>query len=179
MNTCRKTASAQRSCHTVSKKWPDIGKLTAPVKAYWPDRALLTVHDGLLLRGSRLVIPTVMRNSVLEVIHKGNQGVSRCRERAREAVWWPGLSSQLNELVRNCKTCTKERANPVEPLMAGELPQRPWQKVGSDLFSLNHDIYLLVVDYYSRFVEIAKLTPTRSQDIIVHLKLILANFFFR
>ena len=157
------------------KKWPDHSKLTGPVKAYWPERAMLTVHDGLLLRGSRLVIPTAMRNSVLEALHEGHQGMTRCRERAREAVWWPRLSCQLNELVRNCNTCIKERANPVEPLMAGELPQRPWQKVGSDLFSLNHDTYLLVVDYYSRFVEIAKLTPTRSQDIIVHLKSMFAR----
>nr|XP_010790875.1 PREDICTED: transmembrane protein 170B [Notothenia coriiceps] len=92
-------------------------------------------------------------------------------------------SGQLDELVRNCKTCIKERGNPVEPLMSSELPERPWQKEGSDLFTLNHDNYLLVVDYYSRYVEIAKLTPTRSQDVIVHLKSIFSrhgvpeNFF--
>lgn len=49
------------------------------------------------------------------------------------------------------------------------------QKVGSDLFSLKRDTYLLVVDYYSTFIEIAKLTSTRSQDIIVHLKSIFAR----
>lgn len=133
--------------------------------------------------GSRLVIPTAMRNTVLDALHEGHQGMTRCRERARETVWWPGLSGQLNELVRNCKTCIKERGNPVEPLMSSELPERPWQQVGSDLFTLNQDNYLLVVDYYSRYVEIAKLTPTRSQDVIVHLKSIFSrhgvpeNFF--
>ena len=150
--------------------WPDRSQLTGPVKAYWLDRAVLTVHNGLLLMGSRLVILTAMCNTVLDALHEGHQGMTRCRERARETVWWPGLSGQLNELVRNCKTCIKERGNPVEPLMSSELPERPWQKVGSDLFTLNHDNYLLVVDYYSRYVEIAKLTPTRSQDVIVHLK---------
>ncbi len=156
-------------------EWPDRSKLSGPVKAYWPDKDVLTVHDGLLLMDSRLVIPTAMRNSVLDALHEGHQGMTRCRERARETVWWPGLSSQLNELVRNCKTCIKERANPVEPLMPSELPERPWQKVGSDLFTLSHDNYLLIVDYYSRYVEIAKLTPTRSQDVIVHLKSIFAR----
>lgn len=146
-------------CH---KKWPDRSKRTGPVKAYWPDKAILTVYDGLLLRGSRLVIPSAMRNSVLDALHEGHQGVTRCRERAREAVWWPGLSSQLKELVRNCTICIKERTNPVEPLMPGALPERPWQKVGSDLFSFKQDTYLLVMDYYSRFLEIAKLTSTRS-----------------
>lgn len=98
--------------------WPDHNQLTGPVKVYWPERAVLTVHDDLLLKGSRLVIHTAMRNSVLDALHEGHQGMTRCRERARETVRWPGLSSQLNELVRNCKTCIKERANPVEPLLS-------------------------------------------------------------
>ena len=155
--------------------WPDYSHLTGPIKTYWPHRDTLTVHDELLLKGTRLVIPTTMRNSVLVALHEGHQGMSRCRERARETVWWPGLSSQINELVKNCTICIKERANPVEPLMPSELPERPWQKVGADLFTLNNCNYLLLVDYYSRFVEIAKLTPTRSEDVIVHLKSIFSR----
>lgn len=157
------------------KGWPVYSKLTGPVKIYWSERAVLTVHDGLLLKGSRLVIPTAMRSSVLKALHEGHQGMTRCRERAKETVWWPGLSSQLNELVTNCTTCIRERTNPVEPLLPSELPERPWQKVGADLFTLNNCKYLLVVDYYSRFVEIAKLTPTRSEDVIVHLKSIFSR----
>lgn len=59
--------------------------------------------------------------------------------------------------------------------MPSELPERPWQKVGADLFTFKDGTYLLVVDYYSRFVEIAKLTPTRSEDVVVHLKSIFAR----
>lgn len=155
--------------------WPDYSHLTGPIKMYWPHRDTLTVYDELLLKGTRLVIPTTMRNSVLAALHEGHQGMSRCRERARETVWWPGLSSQINELVKNCAICIKERANPVEPLMPSELPERPWQKVGVDLFTLNNSNYVLLVDYYSRFVEMAKLTPTRSEDVIVHLKSIFSR----
>lgn len=98
-----------------------------------------------------------------------------CRERARQTVWWPGLSAQIEELVLNCQTCIQERANPREPLMPTKLPDRPWQKLGADLFSLNSSSYLLVVDYYSRYVEIARLGPTRSADVIVHLKSMFAR----
>ena len=157
------------------KGWPDYSKLTGPVKAYWSEKAVLTVHDGLLLKGSRLVIPTKMHSSVLKALHEGHQGMTRCRERAKETVWWPGLSHELNELVTNCTTCIKERKNPVEPLLPSDLPERPWQKVGADLFTLNNSNYLLVVDYHSRYVEIAKLTPTRSEDVIVHLKSIFSR----
>jgi transposase InsO family protein len=60
-------------------------------------------------------------------------------------------------------------------MMPSELPDRPWQLLGSDLFELNKCHYLLVVDYYSRYIEIAKLTTTTSADVITHLKSIFAR----
>ncbi|XP_062399854.1 uncharacterized protein K02A2.6-like [Sardina pilchardus] len=155
--------------------WPDRNQLQGPVKHYWHERAALSIHNGLLLRGSRLVIPADMRNDVLDRVHEGHQGVVKCRERASQTVWWPGLSSQIRELVLNCRECIKERVNPKEPLMPTKLPDRPWQKLGADLFMLREKTYLLVVDYFSRYIEIAQLSPTRSVDVIVHLKSMFAR----
>ena len=63
--------------------------------------------------------------------------------------------------------------------MPSECPGRPWQKLGADLFLLGRKTYLLVVDYFSRYVEIAGLglglSHTRSIDVIVHLKSIFAR----
>ncbi len=59
--------------------------------------------------------------------------------------------------------------------MPTQFPERPWQRLGADLFMLGNKTYLLVVDYYSRYVEIAQLTPTRSTDVIVHIKSIFAR----
>jgi hypothetical protein len=50
-----------------------------------------------------------------------------------------------------------------------------WQKVASDLFELNGQMYLLVIDYFSRYIEIAKLFNTSSQSVINHLKSIFAR----
>lgn len=95
--------------------WPDRNQLQGPVKHYWHERAAQSVHNGLLLRGSRLVIPATMRDTVLEKIHEGHQGVVKCRERASQTVWWPGLSNQIRELVLKCRECIKERVNPKDP----------------------------------------------------------------
>ncbi|XP_061885234.1 uncharacterized protein clasp1b isoform X3 [Entelurus aequoreus] len=70
-------------------------------------------------------------------------------KRARQSVWWPRLSQQLNELVLNCQTCCKERQNHKETLMPSPYPGRPWEKLGADLFMLCTKTYLLVVDYMS------------------------------
>lgn len=106
--------------------------------------------QGLLIKETRLVIPAGLRNYVVSKLHEGHQGVAKCRERARQRMWWPGLSQQLNELVLNCGTCIKERTNHTEPLIPTDLPERPWRKLGAYLFTLKGKMYLLVVDYYSR-----------------------------
>uniref|UniRef100_A0A8C6PID5 Gypsy retrotransposon integrase-like protein 1 n=1 Tax=Nothobranchius furzeri TaxID=105023 RepID=A0A8C6PID5_NOTFU len=155
--------------------WPTHGVTEPTLKLYWSERAFLTVQDGLLPKGQRLVIPAVMRNDLLSRLHMGHQGVVKCRERARQSVWWPGLSQQLNELVLTCRTCCQERQNQREPLMTTRYPGRPWQKCGADLFMLKDKTYLLVVDYASRNVEIALLTPSRADDVIAHLKSIFAR----
>jgi hypothetical protein len=54
-------------------------------------------------------------------------------------------------------------------LLPTEFPKRPWQKVSSDLFELNRQMYLLVIDYFSKYIEIAKLFNTSSQSVINYL----------
>ena len=78
-------------------------------------------------------------------------------------------------MVKKCPTCIKERINPAEPVIPSKLPDRPWQKVASDLFELKGHPYLLVIDYFSRYVEVAKLSHTTSPDVIVHLQSMFAR----
>lgn len=95
--------------------------------------------------------------------------VSKCRERAKQSVWWPGLSSQLQKMVEKCEVCARERVNSKETLLPTEFPDRPWSKVGIDLFQFNDRQYLIVVDYFSRFFEIAKLTSTTLETVIENI----------
>ena len=81
--------------------WPDKSKLDGAVKPYWTVSGELTVQQGLLMKGSRLVIPISMRLDILDRLHEGHQGITRCREKDKTSVWWPGLSKQLEELVRS------------------------------------------------------------------------------
>ena len=66
--------------------------------------------------------------------------------------------------------CLKESKPGKEPLISTVLPKFPWQVVGTDLFELNKDNYVLVVDYFSRFHEVVKLTSTTSANVISALK---------
>ena len=152
--------------------WPD--KVTGPAKQYLPVASELQVQDGLLLRGSRLIIPNSMRQDILSCLHAGHQGITKCRKRAKVSVRWPGLGKQITDTVQSCKICCKFGCQPVEPLLSTPFPELPWQKVGMDLFTWKSTKYLLVIDYYSRYIEIAKLPTESSNDTINLLKLIFA-----
>ena len=127
------------------------------------------------MKDKRLLIPVSMRLVVLNKLHEGHQGIIKCREIANTSVWWLGLGKQLEELVNNCSTWIKEHANRPEPVIPSELPDCSWQKPAADLFELKSQTFLLVIDYFSRYVQVAKLTRTSSPDIVVHLKSMFAG----
>ena len=56
------------------------------------------------------------------------------------------------------------------------LPRYPWQKVGTDFFEWQGTMYLLVEDYFSRYIEIVKLSLTMSGTVVAYLKTIFARF---
>ena len=109
-------------------------------------------------------------------LHEGHQGIERCRMRAKTLVWWPSLSKELTETVAQCIVCRKYSTMHREPLMTTPLPDYPWQVVGSDLFWLKGEQYLLVVDYFSRFPEVVKMSSTVSASVISVLKSLFARY---
>ena len=117
-----------------------------------------------------------MKLQVLDEIHEGHQGIVKCRERAKTSVWWPGLSREVQDMVENCKVCAKHRQQRAEPLMPTLFPERPWQMIGTDLFELDKLNYLIVVDYFSRYIEVAAMQKTtKSHEVIRALKAIFAR----
>ena len=86
------------------------------------------------------------------------------------------MSAQIKTMVENCPTCSKFRQQHQEPLMLTPIPERPWQLIATDLFILEKVTYLIVVDYYSRYVEVVTLfKSTSSLKVIQALKTIFAR----
>ena len=110
-----------------------------------------------------------MRQETLDKIHHGHQGIQRCKLRIASSVWWPGVSTAIEHFVQSHPTCQKLTVLPREPLMTTSLPNYPWERIAADLFEVKGSHYLLVADYYSRFVEVQKLTTTTSSNIVTQL----------
>ena len=150
--------------------WPAKQQLDSEVQLYWKVRESLTIHDNMLLFNHRIVVPPSLRQATLNKIHMGHQGIERCRMRVRESVWWPGVTSQMAQMVQNCEVCSKEACYRKEPMLKSKLPDYPWQVIGADLFEMKGVHYLMVVDYYSRYPEVAKLMTTTSPMVISKLR---------
>ena len=128
--------------------WPDKHRIQSSIKPYWSERAEITINQRVILKSMRILIPSAMRLEVLDKIHQGHQGITKCRERAKQAVWWSGLSRQIEDMVSSCRVCATHRINKPEPLCPTVFPERPWQVGGTDLFYSQSVDYLLVVDYF-------------------------------
>lgn len=169
-------ATCQQLRTLILDGWPSaIRDVPQPLREFWPVRSDLVLLDGLIMKGSRIYIPQCLVADTLQRLHAGHQGVTRTTQRATVSVWFPGITARIKALVQDCSTCKAFRPPPVEPLLAHPTPPRAWHTIGVDLCQLDRAQYLVVVDYHSRYPEIASLTSTTSARIIDHLHSIFAR----
>ena len=152
--------------------WPKSPKLVPDIaKIYYGEKANLSVHNGLLVCGQRIVIPRSLRKDILERIHEGHPKLKKSKDLAKTTVWWPGINSDMQQKIQNCSYClTNAPTQHKEPLLPTKLPPRAWSKIGADLCEFKNKTYLITVDYYSRWIEIDLLSTTTCHQVIGKLK---------
>ena len=156
----------------VTTGWPEKQQdLPANLTPYFHIRDELSIAEGLIFKGERVVIPKNMRKSMLERLHSSHIGETGCLRRARESLYWPGMNAAVKDYIQKCEVCrsmsTKQQK---EPIRQHEIPNRPWAKVGADLFTLDANNYLVIVDYFSNYIEIDYLSSTTSSAVIHKMK---------
>ena len=126
------------TCQTLTKycqdHWPDRRHIACCAKPYLLVAAELLVCNGLLLRGDRIVIPLSMQSEILGKLHCGHKAITKCRERACQPVWWPGINKDIETMIAKCLACCKQRQQQAKPLKSTPFPAYPWQRVATDLF---------------------------------------------
>lgn len=155
--------------------WSSRKKISREMKPYWENRYSFAVNDDLLMYGSRIVIPNCLRTDTLERIHKGHLGLPKCRQRMLRSVWWPSCAKDLESYVERCVPCIKERTPKREPMMPTTNPERPWHTIGADLCYCKGKNYLIVVDYFSKYPEVAFLENQTSKCVCEKLEAIFAR----
>ena len=112
-----------------------------------------------------------LRRDLIRRLHYAHSGVVNTLSRARECIYWPGMSSEIKQFIKTCYVCRAyDKRQPKETLISHEVPDRRWAKVGVDLFSYRSRNYPICVHYYSSFCEVDLLEDTRSATVILKLK---------
>lgn len=140
---------------------------------------LSVTTDGLLLRGNRVVIPKSLRDSIIKIAHSGHQGLVRTKRLIRNNVWFPNIDTEVEAMMKCCLKCQANvDTTRLEPLRMTELPNHPWDELCIDFYGpLKDGKYLLVlIDEYSRYPIVKKLTTTSCRAVIPILKEIFSSF---
>ncbi|CAM1310338.1 Uncharacterised protein r2_g2066 [Pycnogonum litorale] len=120
-----------RILHLVKHGWPDKCPDDAMIRLFWSRRNELSVHDRVLLWGCRVV----MQSSVLHEMHANHSGIVKMKSIARIYVWWPSLSTDIENFVNSCDQCQMNASSlpseAVQPWPASDV----WQRVYLDYAS--------------------------------------------
>ena len=139
-------------------------------KRYLLVRNELSIIGKLVLRGTRIIVPSSLRERVLQLAHEGHPGIVSMKRRLHTEVWWPGCNRDAEMFCKTCHPCQMvSMPKPPEHFKRTELPSGPWQHISADLMTPSlplGDHLLVVVDYYSRYMEVEVLRSTTADKII-------------
>ena len=152
--------------------WPEQkSQVPIPIRDYWNYREEISLHNGILFKRRRIIISKTIRPEIIARSHSSHLGIESRLRKARDSVFWPGMSSDIKEAISQCSVCAEfQTRNPKEPMQTSKVPDRPWSRVAVDMFTLQRKEYVVLVDYYSDFAEVQEVADTTSPTIIQFLK---------
>lgn len=140
--------------------WPNsIERVPAMAKVYFKYRSELSTQDGLVFRNDRIVIPSSLQRSMVDKVHTSHNGIESTLRLARENLFWPSMSSQIVDVVKECAVCAKFASSQAKPPMQSTaVPVYPFQIVSMDVFFAEYAgkrrNFLVTVDHYSDYIEV-------------------------
>ncbi|XP_064081778.1 uncharacterized protein K02A2.6-like [Macrobrachium nipponense] len=115
----RNDEELQELLSVIKEGWPDRkDKIPEVLKPYFDFRDSMSYQDGIILKGTRILIPSKLRNSIKTKLHVAHLGYDSMMRRARDAIFWPGMSKEIKQMVNSCDICQQYKPrNQKESLM--------------------------------------------------------------
>ena len=143
------------------------------LKSYRPIKDELAIGaQGIILRGTRIIIPPSLRQRAIDIAHENHQGISKTKALLREKIWFPGIDELAHKTLESCIACQAVgKPAPPEPLHLQEIPKGPWKKLHIGFYGPlpSGEYLLLVIDRYSRFPEVEIVRSTKATVVIPKL----------
>ena len=148
--------------------WPEKDSSEKEMQPFFSKETELSVEEGCLLWGSRVVVPSKGRSQVVKMLHEAHPGIVRMKRLARSYVWWPGMDGELEECVKRCTECqTQRKTPPVTPMHPWSWPEKPWSRIHVDYAGpFMGKMFLLLIDAHSKWLEVHMTTSSTSSATI-------------
>ena len=172
----QKDVTLQHVKNEIQHGWLSNANVTA---AYHPFKDELSLVHDVIMRGTQIVIPKSMRSEIKSILHEqgGHQGIVKTKLRARDSVFWPGIGKEIETMIGSCSTCLEfQNKQRPEPTIPHEIPDSPWDKIGTDIFHLYGKHYIIVVDYMSKYFDISLMNDCQSSTVIAHTKKMFSKY---
>lgn len=176
------------------RRWTDKDPILAKVKKFtvlgWPidvsdsvllpfyrRRLELSILDGCILLGSRIIMPPPGRETVLNELHGSHIGMARMKSLARSYVWWPNMDNDIERLVQRCVPCQSSRSLPATaPLQPWGWPERPWVRVHLDYAGpFLGKMFMVLIDAHSKWMEVQVVSSATARVTIEKLRAIFST----
>jgi len=152
--------------------WPkDERTLNDELRNFWELKDSLSVENGLVFFEDRLVVPLSKREYILSRVHEGHQGETRCKAIVRKHFFWHSMTKDIELFVKKRDIC--QRAGPSnrrQPLMPHRVPDRSFQEISVDLAQCLSKTYLVLVDHFSKWMEVKLLQSKTAKAVISVLR---------
>ena len=166
-------ANAIKSRRITKESQPEL----APYKNIWTE---LSVHDDLVLRGHKIVVPPPLREKAVALAHDGHQGIVKSKAYLRSIMWFPNMDQKVEEAVRACHPCQVVTNVPIkEPLNMVPIPNEAWTNLRMDFYGPVHptgEMIIVVEDEHSRYPDLEIIHSTSSATVTPVLETMLSRF---
>lgn len=147
--------------------WPNsMQDVPANIHPYWCFRDELTILNGLVMKGNRVVIPANVRADTLNFLHDAHQGLNSTLQRARRTVYWPNMAKDIEDLTLQCEECqrfsNKKPRHPERQIST----TRAMEVLGMDIMKWKSKPALVTVDYFSGLVTYDPLKDETAEEVI-------------
>ena len=160
----------------VQQGWP--ATIPDELKPYYDRRHELSVEQGCLMWGMRVVIPQKYQSKVLDELHGGHLGTVKMKALGRAHVWWPSIDKDIEQTTQRCSGCQRMKHDPkLTPTHPWEYPEGPWRRVHIDFAGpVEGKMFLVVVDAYSKWPEVMEMSSTTTQATLDKLRSVFARW---
>ncbi|XP_041863718.1 uncharacterized protein K02A2.6-like [Melanotaenia boesemani] len=161
--------------------WPV--EVESDLKPFYQRKLELSVRDGCVLWGARVIIPSKGREKMLRLLHQTHSGTSKMKGLAqgcptRSYMWWPGMDLDVEKTVQACQECqAQQKAPTAAPLHPWEWPETPWARIHIDYAGpFLGEMFLVIVDAHSKWLDIYPMKTSTSQATIEKLRMSFSVF---